>query len=159
MSTTQQSTQCLSGISADDPYYLIVRCLDLSVDGQLPSLAHLSGGCRLDQTTYRFPYGVICRLAGRQQRGERFTIDSDGGVESNTPFDITTVTHKAPHTSCLCPCGMPLTGRIDQKYCSPRCRQQASRSNPERIAQNGGSRSVTGMIHSHHPPVTPYNGK
>jgi hypothetical protein len=27
MSTTQQPTQCLSGISADDPYYLIVRCL------------------------------------------------------------------------------------------------------------------------------------
>jgi hypothetical protein len=27
MSTTQQATQCLSGISADDPYYLIVRSL------------------------------------------------------------------------------------------------------------------------------------
>jgi hypothetical protein len=27
MSTTQQATQCLSGISADDPYSLIVRSL------------------------------------------------------------------------------------------------------------------------------------
>jgi len=56
---------CLSGISADNPYYLIVRCLDSSVDGQLRSLAHLSGGCRLDSQTYRFPYKIMAQYAFR----------------------------------------------------------------------------------------------
>ena len=32
MSTTQQPTQCLSGIFADDPYYLVVRSL-MDVEG------------------------------------------------------------------------------------------------------------------------------
>jgi hypothetical protein len=85
MSTTQQSTQCLSGISADDPYYLIVRCLDLSVDGQLRSLAHLFGGCRLDQTTYRFPYGVICRLTGRRSEGSDLRLIAMGVLSPTLP--------------------------------------------------------------------------
>jgi len=153
MSTTQQSTECLSVISADDPYYLIVRCLDLSVDGQLRSLVHLSGGCRLDQTTYRFPYGVICRFAGRQQRGGRIVISVDTDMEQQSCDSTATVPNPR-----LCPCGKPLTGRADGKTCSPKCRQQASRANPERIAKKRGSRSATAMIHSNHPPVTPCRG-
>jgi hypothetical protein len=37
----QPTPQCISGISADDPYYSIVRCLDSALDGQLRTLAHL----------------------------------------------------------------------------------------------------------------------
>ena len=32
MGATQQPTECLSGISADDPYYLIIRSL-MDVEG------------------------------------------------------------------------------------------------------------------------------
>jgi hypothetical protein len=81
---SQPALPCISGISADDPYYLIVRCLDSAVDGQLRSLARLSGGCRLDFLTYRFPYEVVCRLAGRQQRGERFEINPDTDTETTS---------------------------------------------------------------------------
>jgi hypothetical protein len=135
---------CISGISADDPYDLITRCLDTAVDGQLRTLAHLSAGSKLDSHTYRFPYEVVCRLAGRQQRGERFEIipDTDTDIASAPVDDM---------DPRLCPCGKPLTGRADAKTCSPKCRQQVSRSNPERIAQKRGSRSVTAM----NIPATP----
>jgi hypothetical protein len=118
MSTTQQSTQCLSGISADDPYHLIVRCLDLSVDGQLRSLAHLSGGCRLDQTTYRFPIGVICHLAGRPAAKGADCYECRTDMEQQSCDSTATVPNLR-----LCPCGKPLTGRADGKTCSPKCRQ------------------------------------
>jgi hypothetical protein len=152
MSTTNATamftpTVCISGISADDTYHLITRCLDSAVDGQLRTLAHLSGGCKLDSQTYRFPYEVVCRLAGRQQRGERFEINPDADTDTASA-SVDGI------TSRLCPCGKPLTGRADAKTCSPKCRQQVSRSNPERIAQKRGSRSVTAMNTSH-PPVTP----
>jgi hypothetical protein len=137
-------TSTVSGISADDPSYLITRCLDSAVDGQLRTLAHLSGGSKLDSQTYRFPYEVLCRLAGRQQRGERFEINPD--IDADTASAA--VDGMAPRS---CPCGMPLTGRADAKTCSPKCRQQVSRSNPERIAQKRGSRSVTAM----NIPATP----
>jgi hypothetical protein len=39
--------------------------------------------------TYRFPYGVIGRLAGRQQRGERIVISVD--TESVTAMIIATI--------------------------------------------------------------------
>jgi len=143
----QPTAQCISGISADDPYYLIVRCLDPAIDGQLRTLAHLSGGCRVDANTYRYPYEVICRLAGRQQRGERFALDPTFGVNADVSTDTQPVTPETQPTDRLCPCGKPLTGRVDQKHCSPRCRQQASRTNPQRLtAQKRRSRSVTAMI-------------
>jgi hypothetical protein len=149
MSTTSATAMltpsaCISGISADDPYALITRCLDSALDGQLRTLAHLSGGSKLDSQTYRFPYEIICRLAGRQQRGERFEINPD----TDTDPASTSVDGMA---SRLCPCGKLLTSRADAKTCSPKCRQQVSRSNPERIAQKPGSRSVTAM----NIPATP----
>jgi hypothetical protein len=148
----QSTTQCLSGISADDPYYLIVRCLDPAIDGQLRTLAHLSGGCKLTPNTYRFAYEVICRLAGRQQRGERFAIDPTFGLNADVSTDAQPLTSEPQPTDRLCPCGKPLTGRVDQKHCNPRCRQQASRTNPQRLtAKKRGSRSVTAMI----IPATP----
>jgi hypothetical protein len=148
MSTTSATamltpTVCISGIS-DDPYYLIVRCLDSAVDGQVRSLAHLSGGCRLDTHTYRLPYEVVCRLAGRQMRGERITITD---VIDTIVLDEST----AQPAQRLCQCGKPITGRPQAKTCSPRCRQQVSRANPTRISKKRGSESVTTMIIPIHP--------
>jgi hypothetical protein len=144
----QPTAQCLSGISADDPYYLIVRCLDPAIDGQLRTLAHLSGGCRLDANTYRFPYEVICRLAGRQQRGDR--------IASSEPAFPCEHALNALAPAVLndrqCPCGKPLTGNAKQKYCSTKCRVDACRTNPERVAaKRGGSKIVTAMIIPAHP--------
>jgi hypothetical protein len=132
-------TSTVSGISADDPYYLMVRRLDSAVDGQLRTMAHLSGGCPLETHTYRLSYEVACRLAGRQQRGERIAIadDTDALVVDEPTAQL---------AQRLCQCGKPLTGRADAKTCSPACRKQASRANPLRITKKRGSESVTAMI-------------
>jgi hypothetical protein len=142
MSTTPH----LSGISAEDPYYLLVRCLDSAVDGQLRSLVHLSGGCKLDFQTYHFPYEVVCRLAGRQQRGERMAIADYSDTDADTAAASEAV---APER--LCSYGKPLTGNAKQNHCSTKCRVVACRANSERIAKKRASESVTAMI----IPATP----
>jgi hypothetical protein len=137
-----QPSRFISYRSEDDDYYLIVRVIDPISDGQLRTLAHLSGGCKLDSHTFRFPYMVICRLAGRQQRGERFGPGVDGTFEVKEEIEAV-VEGTADR---LCPCGKALTGQASQRYCSPRCRQQACRANPEGLAQRKEFRSVTNSV-------------
>jgi hypothetical protein len=123
----------------------------------IKTLAHLAGALSLETDQdgpriVRFPYEVLCRLAGRQCRA---LGDQPGkAAETSDHTEVTEVT-EAPR---LCTCGTKLTGRVDQRHCSPRCRMKASLSNPERIAKRRGSRSVTATNHSHQGCVTPYKG-
>jgi hypothetical protein len=50
-----------------DPYLYITLGPDAPCEG-INTLAHLAGASRLDANTYRFPYEVLCRLAGQQWR-------------------------------------------------------------------------------------------
>jgi hypothetical protein len=106
-----QSARFISYRSENDDYYLIVHLIDPALDSQLRTLAHLSGGCKLDSHTFRFPYMVLCRLAGRQQRGERFGPGVDGTFRDTDEVGEKNEAEKdIPLRSCLC--GKPFTGRV-----------------------------------------------
>jgi hypothetical protein len=119
-----------------DPYLYVTLTPDSPREG-IKTLAHLSGALRLGPDTYRFPYEVLCRLAGQQWRAK-----GDQLAESSPAARLSA---DAPAVPRLCSCGTPLTGRAHQRYCSPRCRVKACRANPQRIAKTRGVRSVTGM--------------
>jgi len=111
-------------------------------------LAHLAGALYLETNqdgpcVVRFPYEVLCRLAGKQCRSR-----GDQLVKGTVQVELPSLRSKVgPSTEAprFCPCGARLTGKADQRYCSPRCRMQASRANPSRIAKKRGLRCVTAM--------------
>jgi hypothetical protein len=119
-----------------DPYLDVTLAPDAPREG-IETLAHLAGALRLDADTYRFPYEVLCRLAGQQCRSL-----GDHRAKGMAP-----ITPKAPDTEAprLCPCGALLTGQASQRFCSTTCRKRASRMNPSRIAKKRESKSVTAM--------------
>jgi hypothetical protein len=118
-----------------DPYLYITLDPDAPREG-IETLAHLSGALRLDANTYRFPYEVLCRAAGSQWR-------SRGNQQAKEVASLTPIAPRSASRSC--PCGSTLTGQASQRFCSPRCRKQASRANPQRIAKNRGVKSVTAI--------------
>jgi hypothetical protein len=121
-----------------DPYLYVTLDADAPRDG-IKTLAHLAAALYLETDpdgprVVRFPNEVLCRLAGRQWRSR-----GDQLVEGTAPIAL------SPEAPRRCSCGTPLTGRADQRYCSPHCRQQASRANSSTMAKKRGLRCVTAM--------------
>ena len=138
-----------------DPYLYITLTPDAPREG-IKTLAHLAGALRLDADTYRFPYQVLCRIAGQQWR-----CHGDQLAQGTAPLvpSIEEHTEEHPDAPRCCPCGASLTGQASQRFCSTRCRKQASRANPQRIAKKRGVKSVTAITHRHHGCVTPPRGQ
>lgn len=115
-----------------DPYLYITLTPDAPREG-IKTLAHLAGALRLNADTYRFPYEVLCRLAGRQWRARGDQLE-----KGTAPLVPSIEEHTEEHTYAprCCPCGASLIGQASQRFCSPRCRKQASRANPQRIAKS-----------------------
>jgi hypothetical protein len=127
-----------------DPYLDVTLTPDAPRDG-IKTLAHLAGALDLEADAdcprrMRFPDETLCRLAEEQWRGQ-----GDQRVERIAPV--------APNTEAprRCACGAQLTGQASQRFCSPRCRKQASRANPQRIASN--SRRATNPSNHRDIPV------
>ena len=120
-----------------DPYLYVTLGADAPRDG-IKTLAHLAGALYLETDqdgprVVRFPYEVLCRLAGMQWR-------SRGDQRAKALVSVSTPVVSAAEASRQCPCGAPLTGQASQRFCSPRCRMKASRANPQKIAKRGGQR-------------------
>jgi hypothetical protein len=131
-----------------DPYLYVTLDADAPREG-IKTLAHLAGALYLETDqdgprVVRFPYEVLCRLAGMQWR-------SRGDQRAKALASMSTPVVSDAEAPRLCPCGAQLTGQASQRFCSPRCRMKASRANPHRIAKKRGSKSVTAMI----IPTTP----
>jgi hypothetical protein len=134
-----------------DPYLYVTLTSDAPREG-IKTLAHLAAALCLETDAdgprrVQFSYETLCRLAGRQWRSR-----GDQRAEETAPVVQST---EAPRR---CACGAQLTGQTSQRFCSPRCRKQASRANPQRIAKNRGVKTVT-ATHSHHGCVTPCRGQ